>query len=544
MKKLLVILLVIVLFCTLAAFSQAAEPVSSDSVTTLEQEKTVLFPDPLLEEMVRAAMNKPQGDITLAEVEAVTDLQLGIDWQQDPVPNSQIKDISGLENFKNLETLNLHFHAITDISPLAGLNKLTNLSLGGNPITDITPLAGLKNLTFLTLFGCQAQDYTPLANLTGLDTLLLEFSTISDVSMLSGLTELRWLSLANTQVRDVSPLSNLSNLRKLKLAESPISDYIPLSGIYANLEEADFSIVASLRELGFSPIDNAPQVEGYKTDDMYIKINRAEWGEMDNKDEVDMVLLCRNYGTENEITVIYYPNEKQFLVLSHPQDFRYTFAPKSDEMNIEYGNDKEVEKIIENVYDEVDPYLLLTPIKDFERTLTNTFGVTANTLFTLSRETEPEQQTEQPAASKDTLIGLGFNFDDAGTCGVYDEHEPHYMDVAIARPEWGEFSEGWNVEFLDTDINGYGLIVWFYADEGRYDIQIDGNGKTAKYEYFFATNEYSEGWPDPETVAQMFNGAFGTQDDGFRDKPIAYMEQEILNRFGMSIDELYAMPKQ
>lgn len=543
MKKLFVFLLVIALFCPLAAFSQAAEPVNSDSVTTLEQEETVLFPDPLMEKMVRAAMNKPEGEITPAEAEAVTDLQLGIDWQQNPAPNSQIKDISGLENFKNLERLNLSFHAITDISPLTGLNKLTDLSLGGNPITDITPLAGLTNLTFLTLFSCQAQDYTPLANLTGLDTLLLEFSTISDVSMLSGLTELRRLSLANTQVSDVSPLSNLSNLRKLQLAACPISDYSPLSGIYANLEEADFSIVGSLRELGFSPIDNAPQVEGYKTDDMYIMINRAEWGETDNKDEVNMVLLCRNYGTENEITIIYYPNEKQFLVLSHPQDFRYTFDDKSEKMNVEYGDDKAA-AFVEKAYDEADPYLLLTPIKDFVRVLTNTFGVSADTLFTLPRETEPGQQTEQPAASKDSLIGLGFKFDDVGVLGVYEEHEPHYMNVAIARPEWGEFSEGWNVEFLDADINGYNLVVWQYADEERYVIQIEKNGKSVKYEYFSATNEYSDGGPDPETIAQMFNDAFGTQGDGFRDKPIAYMEQEILNRFGMSVDKLYAMPKQ
>ncbi|HCG35887.1 MAG TPA: hypothetical protein DER23_06025, partial [Clostridiales bacterium] len=70
MKKLLIILLAMVMVCALAACSQPSS----------EPDKTVVFADPLLEEMVRAAMNKPEGDITLAEAEAVTELQLGIDW--------------------------------------------------------------------------------------------------------------------------------------------------------------------------------------------------------------------------------------------------------------------------------------------------------------------------------------------------------------------------------------------------------------------------------------------------------------------------------
>lgn len=122
MKRFISVLLLILLAASLAACSQ---PSSKPEVTqTPEPEKTVVFSDPLLEEMVRAAMNKPEGDITLAEAEAVTELKLGVDWQQEPAPNTQIKDISGLENFNNLENLELHFHGITDISPLAGLTRV------------------------------------------------------------------------------------------------------------------------------------------------------------------------------------------------------------------------------------------------------------------------------------------------------------------------------------------------------------------------------------------------------------------------------------
>lgn len=362
MKKLLAILLAVVMVCALAACSQ---PSSKPEVTqTPEPEKTVVFSDPLLEAMVRAAMNKPEGDITLAEAEAVTELKLGVDWQQEPAPNTQIKDISGLENFKNLENLELHFHAITDISPLAGLTKLTNLSLGGNPVADIKPLSGLANLGSLTLFNCQAQDYTPLANLTGLGMLLLEHSTISDVSMLSGLTELWWLSLTNTQVSDVSPLAGLTNLRQLQLSGCPISDYTSLAAIYPNLEEKDFSIVSSLRELGFAIPENAPQIEAYKAENMYVSINRQEWGEPENRDNINAVLLCKNPGTEHEIMVVYNPDQKTFFVFSEQGDFRYTFDPKSDEMNVEYGEWDALGAFIEKAYAEVDPYLQLTPMSE------------------------------------------------------------------------------------------------------------------------------------------------------------------------------------
>jgi hypothetical protein len=353
--------------------------------------------------------------------------------------------------------------------------------------------------------------------------------------MLSGLTELWWLSLANTQVSDVSPLAGFTNLRQLQLSGCPISDYTSLAAIYPNLEEKDFSIVSSLRELGFAIPDNAPQIEAYKAENMYVSINRAEWGEPENRDNINAVLLCKNPGTEHEIMVVYNPDQKTFVVFSEQGDFRYTFDPKSDEMNVEYGEEKAT-AFIEEAYDEVDPYLLLTPIKDFDRVMTDTFGVSANTLFTLPRESEAP---EQPAACENSIIGLGFGFDDAGTCGVYEQLEPHYMSVAIHRPEWGEWNGGWNIEYMDV-VNGYSLRITYHADEGKYHISVDKDGG-ASYDYYPATGEHDG---HPENVPQVFNAVFGTQGDDFYGKPLAYFEQLVQERFGMSIDELYALPKQ
>ncbi len=142
-----------------------------------------------------------------------------------------------------------------------------------------------------------------------------------------------------------------------------------------------------------------------------------------------------------------------------------------------------------------------------------------------------------------SLTKFGFGFDDAGTCGVYEQHEPHYMNVAIHRPEWGSFNEDWNIEYLDQ-VNGYGLRITYLLSEDKYHISIDSNTEGAAFDYFPATKEYTGQYPDPDTLTRMFNDAFGTQGEDFYDKPLAYFEQLVQERFGMSVDELYALPKQ
>lgn len=138
-----------------------------------------------------------------------------------------------------------------------------------------------------------------------------------------------------------------------------------------------------------------------------------------------------------------------------------------------------------------------------------------------------------------SLVKFGFGFDDAGTCGVYEEREPNYKSVAIHRPEWGEHPDGWNIEFMDM-VNGIGLRITYHETEKMYHISLDKDGGVA-YDYYPATGEHGG---HPDNVAAAFNEVFGTSGDEFYDKPLAYFEQFTQERFGMSIDELYALPKQ
>ena len=209
----------------------------------------IVFDDDALEAYIRTAIGKPEGDITRADAEAVSELelsQMGVEKNQPYIHN-----LSALQYFTNLTYLGLGYavqnandpNAPVDISPLAGLTKLTSLQMGGVVIDDLSAVADLQNLISLTVFnGEQALDLTPLAGLKNLQSLTLRNNKITDISPLAGLTNLTYLDLEGNEVTDVAPLAGLTNMRRLLLSDNPIADFQPLASIRANLEEWDFQV--------------------------------------------------------------------------------------------------------------------------------------------------------------------------------------------------------------------------------------------------------------------------------------------------------------
>lgn len=200
----------------------------------------VAFDDPVLENAIRQALNKPEGDVYSYELASLTDLGTGFSYEREPAPDSRVRSIGVLKYCNNLVSLELNFNQIEDVSALAGLTNLEQILIGGNPVADVTPFAGLTNLRSLGIFNCQAQDYSPLANLTNLEDLSLDYSTITDLTPLAGLVHLNRLSLNYTDVLDVTPLSGLTSLRTLNLKDCPVTDYTPLAAVIPNLTSMEF----------------------------------------------------------------------------------------------------------------------------------------------------------------------------------------------------------------------------------------------------------------------------------------------------------------
>ena len=218
------------------------------------------IPDPNLRAAIKIAMGKTSdAPITDFEMTFLSELE---------APNSNIRDLNGLELATSLTSLNLgtefvsgegyvNSNHISDFSPLSGLTNLRRLDLGGNSISDlsalsgaisrltrlerldldnnsisdVSPLSGLTNLRQLWLFRNSISDLSPLSGLTNLERLILFSNNISDISALSGLIRLERLDLDNNSISDVSSLSGLPNLEWLWLSGNSISDVSSLSGL-------------------------------------------------------------------------------------------------------------------------------------------------------------------------------------------------------------------------------------------------------------------------------------------------------------------------
>lgn len=61
-------------------------------------------------------------------------------------PNSDIKNLNGIEVFKGIVVLDLSNNQIEDISPIKALENIKQVNLAGNTIKTLTPLAANKKL--------------------------------------------------------------------------------------------------------------------------------------------------------------------------------------------------------------------------------------------------------------------------------------------------------------------------------------------------------------------------------------------------------------
>jgi len=358
MKKICKLLLILTIVFSMTACSQ--QEGSTDTVT---------FADPVLEEMMCAMMGKLECKITMAEAEAVTKLNLSTEWQRYIFQETPIKDIKGLENFRNLESLDLSFHAITDITPLAGLKKLTSLSLSNNPISDISPLAELTNLKVLILTGCKALDYAPLAKLVNLDFLMLD----------------------NAMITNVSSLTSLTKLKYLYLKDSPINNYFPLSDIYQNLEGKDFTIAFNLVELGFT-MNNTNNQASYgdvQRDGLSVNIHHSEWGAPQYEDMMKCVRMDLMLDSGYILVVLYYPEISAYVFQMNidNEQMNYVYNATDGTFMMDSNNRERFERMITKALGETsEKDTLLAPIPIFNKTIIKTFGMTAEALYALPFE--------------------------------------------------------------------------------------------------------------------------------------------------------------
>lgn len=184
----------------------------------------IVFADANLEAIVRNAINKPSGPITVEDVQNLTSLDAS---------TKLITSLQGIEYLTSLTSLNLSTTTLSNINELASLVNLEYLNLSNNEINDISVISNLIHLQELYLNNNQISDIADLLWFWYKDLTILDLSdnNLNDISTLAGLISLERLRLNNNQISNLKPLSNLINLTELSLNKNQISEIFDIAHI-------------------------------------------------------------------------------------------------------------------------------------------------------------------------------------------------------------------------------------------------------------------------------------------------------------------------
>ena len=212
-----------------------------DITHLLAPSKNVLIPDQNLATIVEKALNLTPADaITQRDMQRLTKI-----YYNNPMHDSLIANLAGIEHATGLESILLQRNQIRDITPLTTLKNLQTLNLGGNPISDFTPLSEMTQLRWLYLPETNFNDLNLLSEFAQLNTLFLDNNDIDDITPLARLVTSDHISLNGNQIRDITPLTKVINLRQLSLSRNPISDFTPLSEMtrltWLDLSQSNFA---------------------------------------------------------------------------------------------------------------------------------------------------------------------------------------------------------------------------------------------------------------------------------------------------------------
>lgn len=257
------------------------------TVTTLDN--TVHFTDMVLSRRL-LEMTEPKidadgdGKITFEEAAVVKELNLGFSEKPESSKDC-ITDITGLEYFTSLETLNLKYNTVSDAKPIEGISTLQVLILGENPISSIN-LDKLGELTDLRLYGTNISEID-LSKTPKLESLYLQRTKVSKVD------------LTPLQSLDQALINNCSNLSEIKASNLP--SLTRLDAVKGNLTSFEISDCPSLRELHL----NSNKLTSIKLNNlaMLMLLNIYD-NQLTSIDVSNLPFLMRLFVYDNQLTSI------------------------------------------------------------------------------------------------------------------------------------------------------------------------------------------------------------------------------------------------
>lgn len=225
-----------------------------------------LIKDQGLEEAIKLNLGYDEKEeLTKEDLLNLTELYI---WPSMPNINTTIKDLSGLENAVNLNSLSIVGHEYSDLTSISTLENLEFLRLSENPnIKDLEPLSNLTKVAELTLEnnGLTSIEGIPteslvylnvygnkLTSLDGLDVkddvyyyFELNWNQINDISALKGIKK-AYIDLSENNISDISALKDLQEGQVILYGNNlnenarDILNQLESRGVGLHVSESDF----------------------------------------------------------------------------------------------------------------------------------------------------------------------------------------------------------------------------------------------------------------------------------------------------------------
>ncbi|HXI70190.1 MAG TPA: SUMF1/EgtB/PvdO family nonheme iron enzyme [Verrucomicrobiae bacterium] len=205
------------------------------SFTVSLRAQDVSIPDPNLNAVIRAVLQKPNGPLTQSDMLGLTNL--GAVFQN-------ITNLQGLEAAKNLVSLDLQDNRITSVNILTNLTRLVFLDLSENRFPQLAIPGAMTNLTTLRAESGGLTNITLPAGLTKLTSLRLGFNQLPSLTLPADMTNLSVLSVYLNQLTNLTLPPSLNGLTNLNLDGNQLSRL----NLPAGLTKLD-TIIASANQL-------------------------------------------------------------------------------------------------------------------------------------------------------------------------------------------------------------------------------------------------------------------------------------------------------
>jgi hypothetical protein len=143
-----------------------------------------------------------------------------------------------------------------------------------------------------------------------------------------------------------------------------------------------------------------------------------------------------------------------------------------------------------------------------------------------------------------TLKSLGFVPDETDGIFMYEQHEGIYTNIKIDHTDNAE--KEYDVVFFQPISDEYRVNMFYFATENKLLVGADDNNQGgASFWVFLDTGEHTDEWcsDKDKTVEEYFINAYN--DPAIEDvyqHSVDMMVQYIQDAFGMTINELYALP--